>query len=140
MDGKDKIEKILDELELKAPTFAKNIGIDYNRIYDIQRKKTKKITADVGNAISKVYPQYSLEWLTEDSNNISSDTQNQLIKPIKPINMDEKERIGILEEALDIMKRELQDKQRTIDALAESNRELISYVTGNPVVKKKEAV
>lgn len=56
------------------------------------------------------------------------------------MSMDEKERIGILEEALDIMKKELSDKQRTIDALTESNRELISYVTGNPVHKKKEAI
>lgn len=70
MNGKDKIDKILSELNLKAPTFAANIGIKYQRIFDIQREKTKKITADVATAITAVYPQYDLKWLTSNDSQL----------------------------------------------------------------------
>jgi len=63
MSGKEKIEKILAELQIKAPTFASNIGIKYQRIFDIQSKKTKNISGDVAKAISLKYPQYDINWL-----------------------------------------------------------------------------
>ena len=55
--GSEIIEQILTELDIKAPTFSTNIGIEYQRIYDIQRGKTKKISGAVASAI--VYKYYS---------------------------------------------------------------------------------
>ena len=61
--GSEIIEQILTELDIKAPTFSTNIGIEYQRIYDIQRGKTKKISGAVASAIVYKYPQFNLKWL-----------------------------------------------------------------------------
>jgi hypothetical protein len=63
MNAKEKIEIILSHLNLKAPTLASNIGVDYARIFDIQREKTKKISGDVANAIHSKYPEFDLNWI-----------------------------------------------------------------------------
>lgn len=63
MDAKEIIDKILKELKIKAPTFASNIGVQYQRIYDIQRNKTKRISTEIADLISLVYPQFNLSWL-----------------------------------------------------------------------------
>ncbi|KAA6300973.1 MAG: hypothetical protein EZS26_002865 [Candidatus Ordinivivax streblomastigis] len=63
MKGVDIINKILNELEIKAPTLANNIGFDYQRIFDIQSGKTKKISGEVANAIISVYPKFNITWI-----------------------------------------------------------------------------
>ena len=61
--GSEIIEQVLSELNIKAPTFSANIGVEYQRINDIQRKKTKKISGDLAGAIMEKYPQFNLSWL-----------------------------------------------------------------------------
>lgn len=63
MTGEEIINKILDELEIKAPTFAEQIGVLYQRVFDVQRGKTKNISSLLANAIIKVYPQFNLTWI-----------------------------------------------------------------------------
>lgn len=73
-NGKYIIEEVLNHVELKAPTFAENIGVAYSRIFDIQREKTKKISGDLANTIITKYPQFNLEWLlTGEGNMLKSD-------------------------------------------------------------------
>ena len=61
--GKDIIEEILNHLDLKAPTFASNIGVTYQRIYDIQREKTQRVSAEIANMIVDKYPQFDISWI-----------------------------------------------------------------------------
>lgn len=85
MNGEDIINKILLELNIKAPTFAENIGVLYQRIFDIQKGKTKKISSQLANAIISVYPQFNLTWLLtgqgemlscdQDTESISNEVQ-----------------------------------------------------------------
>lgn len=73
MTGEEIINKILEELNMKAPTFAEQIGVLYQRIFDVQRGKTKKISSQLANSIIKAYPQFSLTWLlTGEGNMINS--------------------------------------------------------------------
>jgi len=84
MNAKEKIEAILVHLDLKAPTFASNIGVKYTKIFDIQREKTKKISGDVANAIIIKYPEFNLSWilsgkgsmLNTDTDTIKSENQS----------------------------------------------------------------
>ena len=39
MTGQEIINKVLEELNLKAPTFADSIGVKYQRIFDLQKGK-----------------------------------------------------------------------------------------------------
>lgn len=63
MNAQEQIAKILDKLGMKAPTFAKSIGLKYQRIVDISSGKTKKISGIVANAIIAKYPEFNLTWL-----------------------------------------------------------------------------
>ena len=63
MTGSDVISLILDDLGVKAPTFAKAIGVNYQRILDIQNGKVQKISSKLAEIIIEKYPQYSLTWL-----------------------------------------------------------------------------
>lgn len=61
--GKEVISLILNELGIKAPTFANSIGVKYQRILDIQNGKTKKVSFPVADAIIEKYPQFNRTWI-----------------------------------------------------------------------------
>lgn len=61
--GADVLNEILNELSVKAPTLAKEVGLKYQRLLDIQTGKVKKISSPVANAINGRYPQFSLSYL-----------------------------------------------------------------------------
>ena len=63
MQGSEKINEILLNLGIKAPTFAKRIGVKYQRILDIQSGKVKKISGELANYIINTYPQFDKNWL-----------------------------------------------------------------------------
>ncbi len=63
MTGCEIIDLILKDLGIKAPTFAKEIGVKYQRILDIQTGKTKKISPAVAGFIIDKYPQYNRGFL-----------------------------------------------------------------------------
>lgn len=63
MQGSEKINEILLNLGIKAPTFAKRIGVKYQRILDIQSGKVKKISGELANYIINTYPQFDINWL-----------------------------------------------------------------------------
>lgn len=72
--GKEVISLILKELGIKAPTFANNIGLKYQRILDIQSGKTKKVSTIVADAIIEKYPQFNRTWLlTGEGDMLSAD-------------------------------------------------------------------
>lgn len=63
MTGQEIINKVLETLEIKAPSFAENIGILYQRVFDLQKGKTKRISPQVAEAIVSAYPQFNTTWL-----------------------------------------------------------------------------
>lgn len=63
LTGQNKINLILNHVGIKAPTFAKHIGVKYQRILDIQNGKVKNISAEVASRIIDAYPQFNIEWL-----------------------------------------------------------------------------
>ena len=63
MQGSEKINEILLNLGIKAPTFAKRIGVKYQRMLDIQSGKVKKISGELANYIINTYPQFDINWL-----------------------------------------------------------------------------
>jgi hypothetical protein len=70
MKANEKINEILKIKKLKAPTFAKKIGMDYQRIFDIQSGKTKKISGEVASAIVSAFPEFNVSWLLSNKGNI----------------------------------------------------------------------
>lgn len=74
--GADVLNEILNELNLRAPTLAKNIGLPHYRLSDIQTGRVKKISGEMAHAINKRYPQYSIEYLLTGEGNTASNEVN----------------------------------------------------------------
>lgn len=74
MQGSEKINEILLNLGIKAPTFAKRIGVKYQRILDIQSGKVKKISGELANYIINTYPQFDINWLLTGEGSILKNT------------------------------------------------------------------
>lgn len=76
LTGQNKINLILNHVGIKAPTFAKHIGVKYQRILDIQNGKVKNISAEVASRIIDAYPQSNIEWLlTGEGEMLNSETK-----------------------------------------------------------------
>ena len=78
MNGCDIISLILSDLSIKAPTFAKEIGVKYQRILDIQTGKTKKISPAVADCIIEKYPQYNRGFLLSGEGNMLNYQVNEV--------------------------------------------------------------
>jgi len=63
VDARRIIGEVLNTVGMKAPTFAKEIGINYQRIFDLQRGRTKKFNPGVANLICERFPQINKSYL-----------------------------------------------------------------------------
>ena len=57
------IAKVLETLGMNAPKFAEALGINYQRIFDLQRGRTKKINPNVAALICETFPQINKSFL-----------------------------------------------------------------------------
>lgn len=63
MNGKEVINRILTNEDIKAATFAKKIGVTPPQIYDLRDGKIKGISSKIADKILAVYPRYNKSWL-----------------------------------------------------------------------------
>ena len=80
VDAKTIIAHVLETLEMNAPAFSTATGIAYQRIYDLQRGRTKKFNPGVVNMIIAAFPQIRKEYLyTGDVPVLNTDVPADLI-------------------------------------------------------------
>lgn len=85
MEGKEIISLVLNDLGIKAPTFAKSIGLKYQRILDIQTGKTQKVSTAVADAIIEKYPQYNRSWLVSGQGEMLKSSASTAEQPSKSL-------------------------------------------------------
>lgn len=73
VNASDIISKVLKEVGLNAPTFAKTIGINYQRVFDLQNGRTKKFNPGIVNKICEVYPQINKSFLYSGEGSLTVD-------------------------------------------------------------------
>ena len=124
-----KIEIILSHLDIKAPTFAKKIGTTYQQIWDIQRKKTQKISGELAKKINATYPQFSIEWLLSDTNempafisNSGKQNINTGINNGSQIISDQSHEIELLKKHIATLEQTVADKNEIIELLRRKNK------------------
>lgn len=67
MNASDKIEKLLEYLEINAKVLSEKLGYERPQIiYDIQKGKTKRISEDLACKITSVFSEVSKSWLLAD--------------------------------------------------------------------------
>ena len=122
MKASNKIDIILSALDIKAPTFAKNIGVLYKRIQDIQGEKTKKISGEVAAKINAIYPQFDLDWLLADDESLPAFITNvngiTNVKGVQIVGAADLSRENeLLREQNALLKQSLADKNEIIKSL-----------------------
>lgn len=63
VNAREIIANVLEALGMNAPTLAKATGIGYQRIFDLQRGRTKKFNPGVVNMICDAFPQINKSYL-----------------------------------------------------------------------------
>lgn len=63
VDVRTIIAEVLDAVGMNAPKFAEAIGINYQRVFDLQRGRTKKFNPSVANLICDRFPQINKTYL-----------------------------------------------------------------------------
>ena len=146
--GNEIIEQVLSVLEMKAPTFSSSIGVEYQRINDIQRKKTKKISGVVASAIVKKYPQFNINWLLTGEGEMLRKKEEDALSRIGA-NRDKGDKENFVSEVTEQSSKEFRIVEfvdlhasagplgmNNIDILPDTNRRLIprEYESGNLLV------
>ncbi len=126
MKASKKLEIILSELEIKAPTLAKNIDVEYRRLNEIQRERTKKISGELATKINATYPQFSIEWLLSDTENLPAFINNNghghvNINSVQTINSQSKE--------IELLTQMLADRDKIIELLESKIEKLTSVAS-----------
>lgn len=76
------IAEVLETLGMNAPKFAEAIGINYQRIFDLQRGRTKKFNPNVAALICERFPQINKSFLfTGEGSVLVSDLNKETPKP-----------------------------------------------------------
>lgn len=57
------IKNVLDAVGMTAPKFAEALGINYQRIFDLQRGRTKKFNPNIAALICEKFPQINKSYL-----------------------------------------------------------------------------
>lgn len=63
VDARAIINAVLNHVGMRAPSFAKAIGINYQRIFDLQSGRTKKFNPGVVNLICAKFPEINKTYL-----------------------------------------------------------------------------
>ena len=63
IESKDVIAKVVEYVGLGIPTFAKTIGVSKQRLYEIHKGGTKKISLELANRICAAYPEINKAYL-----------------------------------------------------------------------------
>lgn len=116
IDAKVIMAAVLETLQMNAPAFSKATGIAYQRIYDLQRGRTKKFNPGVVNMIIAAFPQIRKEYLyTGDGAVLSSNVPADLIP--NPLDIDMQ---SMLAKTMSLQNELLEKAER----LAEKEREM----------------
>lgn len=123
------IANVLNELGMNAPSFATATGIAYQRIFDLQRGRTKKFNPGVVNMICEAFPTINKNYLyTGEGPILNSDVPAELDANIGHVGIKPEEIADILKKQLDLAQ-QIADKDKAVDAeikmLIEKEHELM---------------
>lgn len=78
MDATIIIDRVLKAVGLNAPTFAKTIGVNYQRIFDLQRGRVKKFHPEIVRKIIGKWPNMNANFIYTGEGEV-------MLKPGEPV-------------------------------------------------------
>jgi len=141
VDAKVIIAAVLEALKMNAPAFSTATGIAYQRIYDLQRGRTKKFNPGVVNMIVSAFPQVRKEFLyTGDGPVLSSKAPADLIE--NPLEHDSSGMMAkLLQMQSDLLEKTEQLHQKEIELLRREHEiELLRAKLGGDTPSEKRHI
>lgn len=115
VNAREIIANVLKELGMNAPSFATATGIAYQRIFDLQRGRTKKFNPGVVNMICEAFPSINKAYLyTGEGSVLSSGKPQELDNSIGGNITSQDEIAKMLNKVLDLSK-QINDKDRVVE-------------------------
>lgn len=68
------IKNVLEAVGMTAPKFAEALGINYQRVFDLQRGRTKKFNPNIAALICDKFPQINKSYLFTGEGSVLIDT------------------------------------------------------------------
>lgn len=78
------IKNVLEAVGLTAPKFAEALGINYQRIFDLQRGRTKKFNPNVAALICEKFPQINKSYLFTGEGSVTNDPTEEAVEEPTP--------------------------------------------------------
>ena len=78
MDASIILDRVLKAVGLNAPTFAKTIGVNYQRIFDLQRGRVKKFHPEIVRKIIEKWPNMNANFIYTGEGEV-------MLKPGEPV-------------------------------------------------------
>jgi len=130
VNAREIIANVLKELNMNAPSFSTATGIAYQRIFDLQRGRTKKFNPGVVNMICAAFPTINKAYLYTGEGSVTvSGKPQELDNSIGVITTSQSEIAKMLNKVLDLSK-QVSDKEKAVDEkmreLLDKERELLS--------------
>lgn len=126
VDAKAIIEAVLSHVGMRAPSFAKAIGINYQRIFDLQSGRTKKFNPGVVNLIVQRFPEISKTYLYTGEGSLVGQSAPEHNQESNPAQLSEV--ISMTAKLVDML-RQLGEReaklQESLSAIVNQERELL---------------
>ena len=115
VNAREIIANVLKELGMNAPSFATATGIAYQRIFDLQRGRTKKFNPGVVNMICNAFPSINKAYLyTGEGTVFLSDNPYEADSLLGAKATSPEEMTKMLNKVLDLSK-QISDKDKVLD-------------------------
>lgn len=77
------IKNVLEAVGMTAPKFAEALGINYQRVFDLQRGRTKKFNPNIAALICEKFPQINKSYLfTGEGSVLVNDTETVPVEQV----------------------------------------------------------
>lgn len=128
VNAREIIANVLKELDMNAPSFSTATGISYQRIFDLQRGRTKKFNPGVVNMICDAFPAINKSYLYTGEGPVMVNGKPQELDSSIGAGASHSEIANMLNKVLDLSK-QVSDKEKAIEEktreLLEKERELL---------------
>ncbi len=74
------IRSVLEAVGLTAPKFAEALGINYQRIFDLQRGRTKKFNPNIAALICEKFPQINKSYLFTGEGPVTNEQEDSTVE------------------------------------------------------------
>lgn len=141
MTSQERINTLLEHLNVGPIELATILGLKKNRIHDINRGKVKKIALDVADVICTKYPTVNKDWLLYGTGDMLVASDRPIEKVVTEVEYyqsvidRQQDTINSLIEQLSTVQKDLSQALATINQITKKSSTPMSYMVAEDIQK-----